>query len=198
MSETPEDQYDYAESPRPITVLPRRHREEGEDVSTGGETQISSSLPGDDLPEMESGPDKVLMFGEIQVRYASRHAARAQARCEHKHLVLDREGGLVTCEDCQAQVGPFWALEKLLFDYIREYRHLQSIREQLRMEARKTVRRRATLQVEEAWNSRTMLPSCPFCHRGIAPTDGFGGNAINKADELARRASEAQDKTTTT
>ena len=30
--------------------------------------------------------------------------------CQHKHLTLDDEGGIVTCDDCQKQVDNYAAL----------------------------------------------------------------------------------------
>jgi hypothetical protein len=37
--------------------------------------------------------------------------------CFHRHIKLDRHGGVVTCGDCDSALSPFWALEMLSTQY---------------------------------------------------------------------------------
>lgn len=37
--------------------------------------------------------------------------------CAHRHIKLDRHGGLVTCGNCDAALSAFWALEMLSGQY---------------------------------------------------------------------------------
>jgi hypothetical protein len=37
--------------------------------------------------------------------------------CAHRHIKLDRHGGIVTCRNCGAALSAFWALEMLSEQY---------------------------------------------------------------------------------
>lgn len=111
--------------------------------------------------------------------------------CKHKHLTLNDEGEFVTCDDCKMQVGTYAALRMLVerWDLLQERLNRQQAA--IAEAAGKTIGLRAAQRVEQAWRSRTMVPTCPHCSAAIFPEDGFGSSAVNKAFAIARRDARA-------
>lgn len=117
------------------------------------------------------------------------------AECAHKHLSLDDTGDVVRCADCKTQVSAYWALTMLADEYNRQWKRLQSSRQALENAKAKEIHLLAAQRVEKAWRSRTMVPSCPHCLRGIFPQDGFGNGMVNKEIENRRRRIAAGTET---
>lgn len=111
--------------------------------------------------------------------------------CQHKHLTMNAHGETVTCDDCKMQVSAYWALGYFVSNWDRWTRELARQRDELHELAGKQVTLKAALDVERAWRSRTMAPTCPHCHAAILPTDGFGRFRTNKEMEVARRKARA-------
>lgn len=111
--------------------------------------------------------------------------------CQHKHLILDDNGGIVRCADCSAQVSPYWALTMLREEYKRQWERLQAGKRELEAARAKELHLLAAQRVEKAWRSRTKVPTCPHCRRGIFPQDGFGRAMIAVEMERRRRRVEA-------
>lgn len=108
--------------------------------------------------------------------------------CQHKHLTLDDEGEFVTCDDCGKQVGNYAALRMLVERWSLLQARVDAQKEAIAKAAEKTVELRAAQKVERAWRSRTMVPTCPHCNRGIFPADGFGDCLVNRSMEERRLA----------
>lgn len=109
--------------------------------------------------------------------------------CQHLKLTFDDEGQTVVCDDCGKQVTAYWAFQMLVLRYDISMQKLAA-RQKIFEEAKLAdVSLLAARKVQEAWRSRTMVPTCPHCGRGISAHDGFGGFAINKKMEARRRQS---------
>jgi hypothetical protein len=182
------DEYDQREPPAPITLLPRRHLEEGE--------KVTRTTP-EEAPSVSPSPSdaSVVEIGEMRLRLVRSYEKTPEESCKHNHTSLDDEGDIVRCDECGMQVSAYWVLKNLAQHYKHQLRLLQHARETVAWERGKHIVRRAARKVEEAWRSRTMAPACPLCGRGILPTDGFGDTQVNKARELERRAQEKQKET---
>lgn len=117
--------------------------------------------------------------------------------CQHKHMTLDDEGEFVMCDDCEKQIGNYAALRMLVERWALLQDRVDSQRAAIADAAGKTVELRAAQRVEQAWRSRSMVPTCPHCREAIFPVDGFGGTLVNKEIATRRRAVGKQDAAST-
>lgn len=130
---------------------------------------------------------EVVDIGEMRITRERRRYLAGDG-CLHKHLELDDQGDVVSCLDCKKQVSAFWAFSMFVAYYVECKERLDRERQRFREETSKEIVLLAAKKVEKAWRSRSMVPSCPHCHRGILPSDRFGDNTVNKEFELRRRA----------
>lgn len=136
----------------------------------------------------------VVEIGDFSLARKNRGGYAPIGECAHKHLSLDDTGDVVRCADCNTQVSAYWALTMLADEYGRQWRRLQSGRQALDDAKAKEVTLLSAQRVEKAWRSRTTVPSCPHCNRGIFPQDGFGGAMVNKQMGNRRREVDASAK----
>jgi hypothetical protein len=80
-------------------------------------------------------------------------------------------------------------------EYNRALSRLQRERDALTKAKESEIHLLAAKKVEKAWRSRTMVPACPHCGKGILPQDGLGSTNINRAIELRRRAALPDKRT---
>jgi hypothetical protein len=114
-------------------------------------------------------------------------AVGEKAKCEHHKLTLDPHGLTIRCDDCKLQLSAYWVLERMLATYRRLWDELRSAQERHQRRVMADIGLRAARDVEKAWRSRKMVPTCPHCHRGVFAADGFGSSMVSKEIELARR-----------
>lgn len=131
--------------------------------------------------------DTVVSFADMAFRLRGQRVA-PDTRCEHKHLTLDDNGEIVTCEDCQKQVSSFWALRRMASMWGNHAQQVRRAVEKVHEDQRTTFHLRAAKVVERAWRHRKTVPLCPHCKAGILPEDGFGSSSMSRAIELKRRA----------
>jgi ribosomal protein S27E len=113
---------------------------------------------------------------------------RSTSECKHMHITLDDNGDIVKCNDCGMQLSAYWALTHFTEYYQRAIAKLMHGQNALREAQERGVNLTAAREVERAWRSRTMVPTCPHCGEGISAKDGFGRSAINKEIDERRRA----------
>lgn len=130
----------------------------------------------------------IIDIGDWKLHRKSKHRMAEHGECDHKHIELDGRGDIVRCVKCGVQLSAFWALEMLAGEYNRALSRLQRERDALTKAKESEIHLLAAKKVEKAWRSRTMVPACPHCGKGILPQDGLGSTNINRAIELRRRA----------
>ena len=140
-----------------------------------------------------SDTNNVVEIGELRLARIEANYARRHEGCQHHHLEMDEVGQTVMCLDCKVQVSAYWALEKLRgfwHDHSKKYkRELAAAQE----ERGAVLHLTAAKKVEAAWRSKTTLPSCPHCRRGIAPHDNLGGATVARRFEDGLRERERAD-----
>jgi hypothetical protein len=142
--------------------------------------------------------DNVVQFADLQFRAKQKRWPWEKDRCEHKKLVLDDNGEIVTCEDCKQQVGAYWALRHMVEVWGKHAETAKRNSDHLNSRIQENVSLLAAQKAEKAWRSRKMVPTCPHCHEAIFAGDGFGGSMVNKQiaerrrTEAATRSREAQ------
>jgi len=141
---------------------------------------------------------KVVEIGEFRLTRSRREFF--DTGCKHLHTTIDSEGDVVTCDDCKQQLSAVWVLRSLCDSYVKAQERLAALQSSVREVAAKQVGMKAAQQVEKAWRSRSMVPTCPHCHEAIFPEDGFGGSATNREIAVRRRkcAAAAGDPTRAT
>lgn len=133
-------------------------------------------------------------IGDFSLARKNRGGYTPIGECAHKHITMDDTGDVVRCADCNTQVSAYWALTMIAEEYTRQWNKLQYSKQALEEAKAKDIHLLAAQCVEKAWRSRSMVPSCPHCHRGIFPQDGFGKGMINKEIENRRRNIAADTK----
>ncbi|WP_395601171.1 hypothetical protein AB4P95_30130 (plasmid) [Pseudomonas sp. A1437] len=137
--------------------------------------------------------NNVVEIGELRLARLEATYTRKREGCQHNSLEMDEIGQTVMCRDCNVQVSAYWALEKLRGfwqDHAKKYkRELAAAQE----ERGAVLHLTAAKKVEAAWRSKTTLPSCPHCRRGISPHDGLGGATVARKFEDGLRQREHAD-----
>ncbi|MDD2730390.1 hypothetical protein [Malikia sp.] len=129
----------------------------------------------------------VIEIGALRIQREQVQAINGKLVCRHNSLSLNREGHVIRCKDCGDQVEPFWAFEKLVESYNEAQQKFAREVARHREEMAKGVATKAARRVEEAWRSRSMVPTCPHCNEAIFAEDGFGGAAVNRDLAMRRR-----------
>jgi transcription elongation factor Elf1 len=105
--------------------------------------------------------------------------------CQHKKLLSEDEGEILTCKDCGKQVSAYWVLMRWLDQYQKMIDNFTAQRAALIEDNEKAVVHRAALKIEEEWRRKKYVPTCPHCRKGITPMDGFGsGKTSDKQNAL--------------
>jgi len=140
-----------------------------------------------------SDTNNVVEIGELRLARIEASYTRQREGCQHNSLEMDEIGQTVMCLDCKVQVSAYWALEKLRGfwrDHSKKYqRELSAVRE----ERCAVLHLTAAKKVEAAWRSKTTVPSCPHCRRGIFPHDNLGGATVARRFEDGLRERERAD-----
>jgi hypothetical protein len=138
--------------------------------------------------------DNVVQFADLQFRAKQKRWPSEKDRCEHKRLMLDDNGEIVTCEDCKQQVGAYWALRHMVDVWGQHAESAKRNAASLQERIEANVSLLAAQRVEKAWRSRKMVPTCPHCSDPIFPDDGFGGSMISREIAERRRATRRARK----
>jgi hypothetical protein len=129
----------------------------------------------------------VVDFGDVRV--ARGMSRRHHSSCPHKRMVYDQQERRIWCEDCKKDVEAFDACRILVDSFSSAHAGLKR-REQAIVEAEAfKIRTLAGKQMDEAWRSHHMVPSCPHCHNGLFPEDFKHGVAM-VGKEFARSRKE--------
>ena len=113
----------------------------------------------------------------------SRFTFKGDPECYHRKLTYRAAGDIITCDDCKRQVTPAWAFLHLVQRFADIQARLQSERKQLEQEKARTLTDRAAVRVQDAWRRRKYVPTCPHCHKGILPEQGFGNSGNRTSDK---------------
>jgi hypothetical protein len=122
----------------------------------------------------------IIKIGEVEWHDLQRKVTFARGdACKHLRLQYIEHGELLECKDCNKQVSAVWALKVFFTQYEVEKEKLERMQAQIKADEERLVTHRAALMVQDAWRRRKMVPSCPHCHKGIEPPDGFGKSQLN-------------------
>lgn len=133
---------------------------------------------------------EVIDIGDLRIKRERMRYMQGDG-CLHKNWTMDDHGGTVSCQTCKQQLTVYWALDKIIDEYNTWTHRFNAERAAFKEVTAKEVVLIAAKRVEKAWRQQSMVPSCPHCHRGILPTDGFGNSTISKELEIKRREKAA-------
>lgn len=140
-----------------------------------------------------SNTDNVVQIGELRLARVAQGYMRQREGCQHKLLELDETGQVVTCRDCKVQVSAYWALSYLVSFWEGHSKQFKREQAAVREERGAVLHLTAAKKVEAAWRSKTTLPSCPHCRRGISAHDNLGGATVARRFEEGLRERERED-----
>lgn len=142
--------------------------------------------------------DNIIHVGDFALRRQHKAYVLKKDECPHRRVVLDDNGGIVKCDDCGVQLSAYWAI--CMLTEVWEKAQAKLAREKLAVAEDKnaSIHLIAARAVEKAWRSRSMVPSCPHCNRGIGPHDHFGATMVNAKMEQRRRDADRLAKETET
>jgi ribosomal protein S27E len=132
--------------------------------------------------------ENVIQIGEA--RLTRRQQTPPRDECQHSRMTIDDHGEIITCDDCSKQLSAFWVLCRFGDQFKRAKAQLDAQRAAHADAVAKGVTLKSAQEVESAWRSRSMVPTCPHCREAIFATDGFGRAQINK--EIATRRRQTQ------
>lgn len=129
----------------------------------------------------------VIQIGDL--RAARGEVRRHQAPCKHLHVAWNLSERRVWCQDCEQDVEPFDAFTL----FVRRIDEIEKRIEVMRQIETETVRSRAANKLDKLYRSRTMIPCCPHCKRGILPGDVLKGmgHMSRQLEERRRGLSKA-------
>lgn len=113
---------------------------------------------------------EIVQFAELKI--SRKHREYLGKDCKHLRLVICDHGGTVECEDCKKQIDPIWALQFLAYEWADKLAALNRKQQEMERVIAGNIHTKAALKVQDAWRSRSMVPCCPHCGRGIFPSDG--------------------------
>lgn len=129
----------------------------------------------------------VIEIGALRIQRDQIRAINGKPVCRHQSLTLSREGHVIRCNDCGDQVEPFWAFEQLVDSYNNAQQEFSRKVARHSEEMAQGIATKAARRVEEAWRSRSTVPTCPHCNEAIFAHDGFGGAAVSRDLAMRRR-----------
>ena len=135
----------------------------------------------------EQAANNVIQIGDFSFEQARRFEVRRRQGCAHRRMELEEHGEIVRCRDCSAQVTAWWALRECLWAYTDQMRAVRAERDGLAKDRKTVIHLVAARAVERAWRTKNMVPTCPHCHAGITPDDGFGRSMVHRDFEDRRR-----------
>lgn len=112
---------------------------------------------------------------------------RKKTFCEHNRLEYDPSCESVSCADCGDAIGSFRAFMTLVRQHQRGWNAIKRRERELQDARQKNLHRIASRKVDEAWRSRSSVPTCPHCDEPIFPDDGFGGAGMGRKLAEERR-----------
>lgn len=142
------------------------------------------------IPEPFTHGVTVVDIGDARV--ARGLTRRPLSSCTHKSMVYDPRERRIWCSDCETEVPAFDAFMSIVEGYDRALKAAKRKINEAREAETRAIRSRAAKVMDKAWSSRTMLPICPHCRRGIAPEDvlkGTGSVSREYAAMLVKRES---------
>ena len=141
--------------------------------------------------------EKVIDLGAFRTKL--RHGGRwEKTHCPHLHVTVDKDGGVIDCDDCKKPVSAFHIIVSWCQHWaeIAEAVTVQKVRaaEMRKMLGGYKVRLRALKELETRWWHKGMLPCCPHCNRGLLAEDFANGpqSMVGREYEMARRKRPAQ------
>ncbi|WP_395175069.1 hypothetical protein [Roseibium alexandrii] len=128
---------------------------------------------------------KVVNIGDVRVSRGK--TRRPASSCRHKRLTYDAQERRIWCRDCEQDIDPFDAFVGLVEQYDGALKRLEADRLKLQEAQRFQVRSIAAKEIDKAWRSRNMVPSCPHCGNGLFPEDFKHGVAMLGKDYAKSR-----------
>lgn len=145
------------------------------------------------VPQNFLGGVNVVDIGDIRV--ARGMTRRPASACTHRRMVYDQKERRIWCQDCEREVESFDAFLILTEYHAAAVKDLQKRAAALKEAEEHKLRTIAAKEMDKAWQSRTMVPSCPSCGHGLFPEDFRAGPGMTgKEYAEAMRAKRQKER----
>lgn len=132
----------------------------------------------------------VIDIGELRVSRGQ--SRRPHSACPHRRLTYDPRERRIWCRDCERDIDGFDAFtilaEQCHSFHAQNARRAKELAEAEQFQARSL----AVKALDRLWRSRTTVPCCPHCRRGLLPEDMKHLGCVGIKYERARRARDGQ------
>jgi hypothetical protein len=128
------------------------------------------------------------------VRVSRGFTRRGREACKHKALSYDNVERRIWCRDCERDVEGFDAFAILAEAFDNAAKNLESRERAIKEAEERTLRRRATKVLDEAWSSRHLTPVCPHCGDALLPEDVVSGVGLVNVEMIRRRRAKGPRK----
>lgn len=135
---------------------------------------------------------KVVDIGDLRV--ARGMSRRPVSTCTHVNQVYDQKERRVWCSDCETDLDPFDAYRSIVENLHTCYERIDRVKAELADATKQNLHLLAARAVEKTLRSRSMIPTCPHCSRGLTADDLKSHGAMSVKLEIARRKGEAKRK----
>ena len=138
---------------------------------------------------MEKLPDSIVRLDLVRLnRDRKKFCTCAKATYE-----VDEVNRVVTCRQCGAWVEPFAALADIARRHEEQEREQQRLLDQRREILNYKPHLLVMRELERSYRGKTMLPTCPHCHRGFYFEEL--SHWVNREIEDARRERDLEKET---
>lgn len=133
--------------------------------------------------------DNVIDIGAFRVSRngPKRSYDRNDKRCPHGQIELDDQGQIVRCTQCGETLSAYWALGMLAKVFNDEWEKLKMAQDRATAAREIQLHLVAAKSLEKVWRSRSMVPCCPHCDRGILAEDMLRPAQTRREFEIKRR-----------
>jgi len=133
----------------------------------------------------------VVDIGDLRI--ARGETRRPRSSCKHLSLVFDEKERRVWCKDCEQEIEPFDAFKGLAEFFHAANAKLRDREEAVKEAEQFQLRSRAAKAVDKIWRTRTMVPCCPSCDKGLLPEDFANGVKSRVGVSFARKQRDRGD-----
>ena len=128
-----------------------------------------------------------------KMRLARGFTKRPYRTCKHMDLTYDTSERRIWCNDCEQNIEAFDVVVTMADHIGNAWAKINRAETEVAEAVSHNIRLIAARAMDKEWQSRSMVPCCPHCSRGLLPDDFRSGarGRVSKKLEVERRKKEA-------
>lgn len=134
----------------------------------------------------------VVDIGDLRV--ARGMSRRPHSSCKHTRLHYDPRERRIWCPDCETNIEPFDAFEKIVGNFDNARKRIDRDRAEVDESIKHNLISIAAKVLDKIWRGRRMVPACPCCGHGLFPEDFKNGISASLGREYATARRKQQNR----